>query len=59
MSSSTSSSPSGGPGKSSALLSLGYILVLRCARVILSLPAAAQGPVEGDDGQELVGPVLG
>jgi len=43
----------------SLLLLLGHILALRCARVLLSLPAAAQGPVEGDDGQELVGPVLG
>ena len=41
------------------LLLLGYILAMRCARVILSLPAAAKGPVEGDDGQEFVGPVLG
>ena len=46
-------------GKSAALLSLGYIMGRRCTRVILSLPAAAQGPVESDDGQEFVGPVLG
>ena len=35
------------------------ILVLRSGRFDAILPAAAQGPVEGDDGQELVGPVLG
>ena len=34
-------------------------VVLQRARGILSLPAAAQSPVESDDGQEIVGPVPG